>query len=117
MKALYNAIQMYRLTHGHDKNPKSLADLDIEASDKIAETITNGNFTISTAIGDYWGKTSVHLSIREQNNFKLHCESWASDKTGVKICQELSGLSNSSGCASEVYQGLGTFYCYELPFR
>jgi prepilin-type N-terminal cleavage/methylation domain-containing protein len=114
MKALYNAIQIFILTNG--RNPQSLADLDIEASDKIKDqSIETGKFYVHASIGNYQAKNSVWLTIMEKNNFKLNCETFVSNKHGVKLCKELGGVRHA--CPSEVWQGDGAIDCYDIPFQ
>jgi type IV pilus assembly protein PilE len=113
MKAAVSAIEMYKLATG--RIPTSSDDLDIKLSDKISFNYDSSKgIRLDSMLGDYWGgKNSVWLSLRQSNDFRINCETFASYSLGVKLCEEFGGVRHA--CASDIYQGTGTIYCYDLP--
>jgi prepilin-type N-terminal cleavage/methylation domain-containing protein len=112
MRSMAEAIKMYRLING--KDPVNIEDLDITPGTNINSGDENGKLTINSGLGDYWGGTSIWLSLRPGNDYKLACETYVSYKNGVKLCEKKGGVRRT--CSNKVWQGNGTIYCYNLPY-
>jgi hypothetical protein len=112
MKAAVSAIERYKLATGGF--PASKDDLDITLSQNTSFSYDSSNgLAVGSAIGDYLGKVRVWLMLRQGNDFRITCETYASYSQGVKLCEDAGGVR--SMCAPAVSQGNGTIYCYTLP--
>jgi prepilin-type N-terminal cleavage/methylation domain-containing protein len=112
MRSMAEAIKMYRLING--KDPVNIEDLDITPSSDIVGAVAEGKLSTTAGFGDYWGGTSMWLTLRPGHGYKLVCETYASNKNGVKLCERKGGVMRT--CASEIWQGNGAIYCYNLPY-
>jgi len=113
IKAVADAQARYFLENG--KYTTSLDDLDIDVSGTSFKlsSAPNDGFVFGGAFPatetDY--AKIVGIGYRSENGF-IHCEVRDISAIGQRVCLALGGKKVT--CASAVYQGAGTWYCYKL---